>query len=272
MKKRILSALAVLSLTALIYSCTKDSLESDTIEQTKEINSNRGTLLTLDEDENLDDQGNKIIYENQNSRQNVSPNFYDNHFYQAVLLGDNLEKKTLLRAVEAQGVDLGELKLNEVKRFNSNNSEVLLYSIDFIEYEFAQLAIYKKDNIYQICKSDLTKINNTTRQFTLKTMDNKVVYSLKVNNENKLGEIVTNSNTTFNNFSNKVYDLRTKEKSSDSKQTCCRKKSSWSSCMSCTTSACGSTWGCTAALALFPKEMLSGFAVSCIGAGADAWC
>ncbi|WP_452601132.1 hypothetical protein [Pontimicrobium sp. MEBiC06410] len=244
--------LSILLLSVLIYSCS--GKEDD--------NSTNETSL------------NEVIYTSSSLKKDISSNFYDNHFNLIEKLGNNPEKTEIINTVESNGVDLSILETNEVKKFYFDNSDLLMYSIPIKNSE-NKIIIYRYDDIYQVSKIEYSaRVHN--KEFKIKTIDNNLFYSFEADNQNKIGNFTLMNNQQINLFNNDVYSLQTQKLQQDindpSTQDCCRRKSSWSACMNCTVSACGSNWVCAVAFGIAPLEVAAGFAASCIGAGPNTFC
>lgn len=256
MKKYLEVLLLILILLLSICSCTINGDESIVLESAE----------------------NKVIFEDISLKTDISSNFYDNHFYLIEKLGNNKERDEIIKVVTEKGIEKTDVLENDIKKLYSNNSQILMYSLQFKNLD-RSLIIYRYDNTYQVAIAEYHKISNGLKKFKLKTIDDKLFYSVKVNKENKIGDFVLNKNPLMNTFSNQVYSLQ-KEKYNDwinnefsgKDDVCCRNTSSWGACMDCTVSACGTSWICAGAFGIAPREMLAAFAVSCIGAGPNTFC
>lgn len=246
-----ISVLSILLLAVTIYSCSNDS----------DINTNESDI-------------NEKVFEDVSLKTNISPNFYDNHFYLIEKLGSNSERAEILNTVENNGIDMSILDNKDVKKFYFNNSDVLMYSVSVKNSE-NKIIIYKYDDLYQVSKAEYYSIGDKM-QFSLKTLDNNLFYSLQLDDKDRLGNISIEKNKMINTFNNNVYELHMAKhriiSNASASADCCRHESGWSDCMDCTVSACGSSWGCAITFALLPAEMAAGFAVSCIGAGPNTFC
>lgn len=255
MKKYLNIAISsILLLSAIIYSCSN----------------NRDNLNTYEASMN------EVIFENLSLKRNISPNFYDNHFYLIEKLGKNNERSEIINIAIQNGIKKAQINEKDIKKFFLNNSEILMYSLQLKESDEI-LILYKYDNIYQVSVASLNEVNNKIKQFKIKTIDGTLFYSIKINEENKMGDFVLNPNSQMNEFSNNVYESHIEKHNINSsikvaKEDCCRHASGWSSCMDCTVSACGTSWACAGAFGVAPREMLAAFAVSCVGAGPNTFC
>ena len=72
---------------------------------------------------------NQVIFEDMSLKTNVSPNFYDNHFYSVQKLGNNKERKSLMNVIERSGIHLSVLNPKAVKKFYFNNSDIIMYAV-----------------------------------------------------------------------------------------------------------------------------------------------
>jgi hypothetical protein len=224
----------------------------------------------------IESENNEVVFEDLSLNTNVSPNFYDNHFYLVEKLGNNKERETIINTAQEKGVDLNTLNVKDVKKFYLNNTDILMYSISMKESE-KEMFVYQYDDLYQISIIDLCQIGNK-QQFTLKTLDNQLVYSLQLDNENRMGNFVREQNSEMKTFSNDIYDLRVEKYNLKITTTavadddCCRHESGWSDCVDCSVEACGKSWACVVSIVASGSAVVAGFAVSCIGAGPSAWC
>lgn len=219
---------------------------------------------------------NEIIFEDSSLRTNISPNFYDNHFYLIEKLGDNSEKMEIIDVISKSNIEFSRIENNDIKKFYFNNTDLLMYSIPVIG-SGNKIIVYKYDNIYQVNEIESYQIKDKT-QFELKTIDNNLFYSFQVDKENRLANFNIEDNEKMNSFSNRVYEKHhsntnsTDGGSTGGQASCCRKMPGWSACMNCTISECGSNWVCAVAFGVAPKEMAAAFAASCIGAGPNSFC
>ena len=113
--------------------------------------------------------------------------------------------------------------------------------------------------------------------FTLKTMDDRDYFSLKLDEQNRIGELKVSENEEVKSFNRAIYSLTLEEESQEKSVNgaaaiCCRRESSWSDCMDCTVNDCDGSWLCKIVGIVAPVELVAGFAASCIGAGPDARC
>jgi hypothetical protein len=254
MKKFIsISVVFVVLAFFIIYGCTKNS------------------DLTISESAD-----NQILFKDLSLLQDVSPNFYDNHFYLIEKLGNNAERVKIVSTIKENGIDVNSLNIKEIKKFYFNNSEITMYSIPAQNQE--TIIIYKYDNLYQVNIAEFYPANDGNMQFKLKTTDRNIFYSLELNAENKIGNLIIEENLKMNRFNNNVYSVQMEKIKSmnnieqESAVDCCRHASNWSGCMDCSAAACGRSWICVAALVFAGPETLAGFAASCIGAGPNTFC
>lgn len=249
-------SISILLLSVIIFSC------SDNVD---ELNANETSM-------------NEVIFEDITLLKNISPNFYDNHFYRVEQLGDNKEKKKIISLIIDKGFNQVNLISEDVKKFYFNNTNLLMYSISIKDSQ-NKLIIYKYEGLYQVNFAEYYSVGNKM-QFEMKTFDNKLYYSLQINGDNKIGNFNIKDNIEISNFSSDVYSLSSTFKNFstnechpvEQKGKCCRKQCSWSDCMDCSVSACGQTWYCAITFALLPVEFSAGLAASCIGAGPNSWC
>lgn len=256
MKKYLsISVLSILLLSFIIYSCSDNN---------DDFNNNETSM-------------NEVIFEDLSLKTNVSPNFYDNHFYLIEKLGKNEERSEIINIAIQNGIEKSQIIERDIKKLFLNNSEIIMYSLQLKELD-KSLIIYKYDDIYQVSIASFYDIDNGIKQFKITTIDETPFYSIKINKENKMGDFILNTNSQMNEFSNQVYTKHLQKhkiefnNSSAKSAGCCRNESSWSGCMNCTVSACGTSWVCAGAFGIAPREMLAAFAVSCVGAGPNTFC
>jgi len=257
MKKRkyfIVSLLFTGIVLFVLYSCTKE----DEIQKTEDRSSN------------------VLVYEDQSTKDKVSPYFYDNHIYRIELLGDNQERAQIVREVLSNGVDEGFLMVEEAQKFFFNHTGVIMYSIPTRDPE-QTLIIYETKGLFQVSMANYRPVEGGKIYFALKTMDDREYLSLKLDDQNRLGELKFFENEKLKSYNRAVYSITLREESQvgavkDASAICCRKESSWSDCMTCTANDCASSWLCKVVAIIAPKELIASLAVSCIGAGPDSIC
>ncbi|MEA3460454.1 MAG: hypothetical protein U9R49_01155 [Bacteroidota bacterium] len=219
---------------------------------------------------------NSLVYEDASLLEDVSPYFYDNHIYRIELLGANQERDQLVREALANGVEEAFLMIDEAQKFFFNHTDVIMYSIPTLDPE-QTLILYETMGLYQVSMAHYRPAEQGRMSFTLKTMDDRDYFSLKLDDQMRMGELKVNENEEVKSFNRAVYSLTLREESQDvtvkgAAAECCRKESGWSDCMDCTTSDCADSWLCKIVGIVAPFELVAGFAASCIGAGADARC
>jgi hypothetical protein len=222
------------------------------------------------------ESANSLVYEDKSLLEEVSPYFYDNHICRIELLGANLERERIIRAALDQGVEEAFLLIEEAQKFFFNHTEVIMYSIPTIDPE-QTVIIYETVGFYQVSMTHFGPTEGGVMSFTMKTMDDRDYFSLKLDDENRIGDLKVSENEMVKTFNETVYSLTLGEESQEftakgATAACCRKESSWSDCMECTTSDCLGSWLCKITGIIAPKELIAGIAVSCIGAGPDARC
>lgn len=238
----------------VVYSCTKE----DDIQKTEDRTSN------------------VQVYEDNSIKEKVSPHFYDNHIYRIELLGANQEREIIVREALSNGVDEGFLMIEEAQKFFFNHTGVIMYSIPTQNPE-QTLIIYETKGLFQVSMAHYRPVEGGKMYFALKTMDDRECFSLKLDDQNRIGELKVYENEKLKSFNRAVYSITLREESQagsvkDASAICCRKESSWSDCMSCTVDDCSGSWVCRVAAVIAPKELIASIAVSCIGAGPDSLC
>ena len=222
------------------------------------------------------DYSNSVVYEDRSLKEEVSPYFYDNHIYRIELLGANQEREQIVREAQANGIEEDFLMIEEAQKFFFNHTGVIMYSIPTLDPE-QTVIIYESKGLYQVSMAHFSPAEGGHMSFALKTMDDRDYFSLKLDDQMRIGELRVSENQEVKNFNRAVYSISLKEESQDvttkgTSAICCRKESSWSDCMSCTASDCSGSWLCKVVAIIAPAELIAGFAVSCIGAGEEARC
>ena len=219
---------------------------------------------------------NTLVYEDASLKEQVSPYFYDNHIYRIEKLGANHEREEIVREALNNGVEEGFLMIEEAQKFFFNHTGVIMYSIPTLDPE-QTLILYESMGLYQVSMAHFGPAEGGHMSFALKTMDDLDYFSLKLDDQMRIGELRVSENEEVKSFNRAVYSISLKEESQDEtlkgiSAICCRKESSWSGCMSCTASDCGGSWLCKIVAIVAPAELIAGFAVSCIGAGEGSRC
>ena len=251
MKKYLkISLFGIIISSLLIYSCTTELEEEAFIEKTE----------------------NSIVFEDQSLKTNISPNYYDNHFYLIEQIGNNDERKKIVLEVEKSGASLNLLNIKDVKKFYFNHSDIIMYSVAYKNSK-NKVIIYKYDSVYQIILAENSYIKDKeVKQFKFITQNNELFYSLQLNGENKIGNYIIKDNSKMNSFKKEINILNQQKKelnnlmskTNSEEEEACTDKETWSDCMDCTVSECSSSWVCGISFALLPVEMAAGFAISCL--------
>jgi len=243
-----------------------------------------GLLLVLfagcnkDEDSpcSTNESSNSLVYEDKSLQEEVSPYFYDNHIYRIEMLGANPERDQVVRAAMEKGVEEESLMIEKTQKFFFNHTGVIMYSIPTRDPE-QTLILYETKGLYLVSMIHYRPAEMGRNSFTLKTMDDHSYFSLKLDDQNRIGDLKVFENEEIISFNNAVYSLIYKEESQETtlkgaSASCCRKEGSWSACMNCTLDGCADSWICKAAAIIAPFELVAGMAASCVGAGPDARC
>ena len=222
------------------------------------------------------ESNNTLVYEDASLLEQVSPYFYDNHIYRIELLGDNQEREQLILEARSNGVEEEFLMIEEAQKFFFNHTGVIMYSIPTIDPE-QTLILYESMGLYQVSMAHFSPAIGGHMSFALKTMDDREYFSLKLDDNMRIGELRISENEEVKRFSRAIYSISLKEESQDEtlkgeSADCCRKESGWSACMNCTVDDCSGSWLCKAVAIIAPVELVAGFAASCIGAGSDSRC
>ncbi len=222
------------------------------------------------------ESNNSLIYEDISLKEEVSPYFYDNHIYRIELLGANQEREHILREARANGVEEGFLMIEEAQKFFFNHTGVIMYSIPTLDPE-QTLILYESKGLFQVSMAHFGPAEGGLMSFALKSMDDRDYFTLKLDDQNRIGDLRVYENEEVKSFNRAVYSISLKEESQDetlkgSSAICCRKESSWRACMGCTADDCSGSWLCKVVAIVAPAELIAGFAASCIGAGPDSRC
>jgi len=166
--------------------------------------------------------------------------------------------------------------IEKTQKFFFNHTGVIMYSIPTSDPE-QTLILYKTEGLYLVSMAHYRPAEIGRMSFTLKTLDDRDYFSLKLDDQNRIGDLKVFENEEIISFNNAVYSLTCKEESQETtlkgaSASCCRKEGSWRACMNCTFDDCADSWICKAAAIIAPAELVAGIAASCIGAGPDAKC
>lgn len=218
---------------------------------------------------------NALVYEDPSLKDEISPNFYDNHIYRIEQLGENQERREVEAAVRNEGVDMDCLQLGELKKFYFNHSGIIMYSIP--TFDPAQtLILYEMHGLYQVSMAEFGPTSGQRTHYSLRTLDDQPFYSFQLDSENRIGEFVVSDNERIRAFNNEIYFLTLETSHRKSTLTenavCCRKEATWKACMMCTLDDCNTSWLCRLTGLVAGPELAAALAASCIGAGPDARC
>lgn len=255
MKKRkyLIAPLLFMGIVLIVYSCAK---EDEVMEPEKQ-------------------STNSLVYEDNSLLDEVSPYFYDNHFYRIEKLGENPEKKHVVSAVRDQGFDVDCMILSEVQKFYFNHTTTIMYSIPTSDPEQTAI-IYESNGLYQVTMATYRSVAGKRMQFELRTADDQLFYQMQIDDQNRMGELLIVDNKIINSFNNEIYYLtietghRKSVMAEDAE--CCRREEDWKACLNCTLDACNSSWFCRLSGFIVGPELAAAFAASCIGAGPDTFC
>ncbi len=183
MKKRkfLIAPLLLAGIVLIVYSCAKE-----------------------DEIQETDDQSNNaLVYEDNSLLDEVSPNFYDNHFYRIEKLGENQERHHVVSAVRDQGFDVDCMTLTEVQKFYFNHTATIMYSIPTSDPE-QTLIIYESFGLYQVTMATYRSVAGKRMQFALRTADDQLFYQLQIDDQNRMGELLISDNKVINSFNSNI--------------------------------------------------------------------
>ena len=175
---------------------------------------------------------------------------------------DNHMAINLISELKKVGININKLNLSNINYISFTNSELNIISITENNSKSKLLAI-EYNGKYSILKSSLVGTLNQ-----IKTIDGNDFLTLI---DDKNGSITRNfkKNDAINKFSNYIYNqkqLKHKKSTHNKTETCCRNYD-YAGCMSCTVPS--HMWLIYAAIA---PEIDLAIAISCIGAGPNAWC
>jgi len=219
---------------------------------------------------------NSLVYEDESLLERISPYFYDMHIYRIELLGANRERERIVNEALLNGVEEDFLLIDGAQKYFFNHTGVLMYSIPTLDPE-QTVILYETRGLYQVSMAHYRPAEAGLMHFELKTMDDRNYFSLKLDDQMRMGELKIFENEKIKSFNRAVYSLTYLEESQEvtlkgAEAECCRKESSWKACMNCTINDCGDSWVCKAVALIAPVELVAGFAASCIGAGPDSRC
>ncbi|MDF1574070.1 MAG: hypothetical protein P1P86_02620 [Bacteroidales bacterium] len=222
------------------------------------------------------ESSNSLVYEDETLLDQVSPYFYDNHIYRIELLGANQEREQIVREALENGVEEEFLMIDQAQKYFFNHTAVIMYSIPTLDPE-QTLILYETGGLYQVSMAHYRPAERGLMYFELKTMDDHNYFSLKLDDQMRMGELKVFENEKIKSFNSAVYSLTYMDESQEkslkgAEAECCRKESSWKACMNCTLDDCSSSWLCKATSLIAPVELVAAFAASCIGAGPDSRC
>ncbi len=221
---------------------------------------------------------NTLLFEDLSMLKNVSSSPLDNHIYRIELLGQNEELESLIDEV-GQQINLDELNIYGVKRFQMNNTDVLMYSIPYNRTE-NRVIVYKYDQYCQVNIAEYTPKDDGMTEFRLKTTDGKLFYGMKINSDHEAGDFISAGNEQINTFNNNVYETNRRrpemkesmKKEKQPNEPCCRQMDDWRGCFECTTDFFMGKWYGLVAYVVIGPEFAAAIGISCIGAGPDTFC
>jgi len=222
------------------------------------------------------ESSNALVFEDESLLERISPYFYDMHIYRIELLGANQERERIVNEALLNGVEEGFLMIERAQKYFFNHTGVIMYSIPTLDPE-QTLILYETSGLYQVSMAHYRPAEAGLMYFELKTMDDRNYFSLKLDDQMRMGELKIFENEKIKSFNRAVYSLTYLEESQEvtlkgAEAECCRKESSWSDCMDCTTSDCANSWLCKVTGIIAPFELVAAMAASCIGTGSDARC
>ncbi len=251
-KYKILLLVLVGIMGSLFYGCEKDTESQDKSEE-----------------------ANIILFEDLTLLQNVSPNYYDNHIYRVELLGNNDELCNLVARVSENGIQADQLNIYGSRKHLFNHTSAIMYSIPFNNSK-KKVIVYQYEDIAEVMLASYED-EGVLDRFSIKTTDESMFYSLQVNEEGAIGNIVTEFNPRMELFNEEAVEIQQQKLDLErdrisTKATCCRKADGILSCMECTSAAFRTTFIGNLTLSLFGIEAYSAIGISCINANPDAVC
>jgi hypothetical protein len=175
---------------------------------------------------------------------------------------DNQIAINFISELEKEGININKLNLDNINTISFSNSKISIFSISENNSKSKLMAI-EYDGKYTLLKSNLVENFNEIR-----TIDGNIF--LKLTKDEK--GLITRSfldNEAISKFSNYVYtknQLKHKNSTSHKTATCCRNYD-YVGCMQCTVPS-----HLVIIFAWLAPEIDLAIAISCIGAGPDAWC
>jgi len=220
-------------------------------------------------------ESNTLVFEDPSLKDEVSPNFYDNHIYRIEVLGENQEKNRVLKAASESGADISCLNVTEIQKCYFNHTELIMYSIPGDDPEKA-LILYERYGLFQVSLAEYHPLEGERNQYSLKTLDDELYFSFQLDDQNWIGEFEVRDNEIINSFNNQVYAVSLEEGHVKSAASyivpCCRKQENWSACVNCTLDALEGRAFFRLAIIASGPTVAAAIAASCIGAGPDARC
>jgi len=220
-------------------------------------------------------ESNALVFDDPSLKDEVSPNFYDNHIFRIEVLGENQEKNRVLHAAAESGADMSCLNVSEIQKFYFNHTELIMYSIPGDDPEQA-LILYERFGLFQVSLAEYQPLEQNRSLYSLKTLDDELYFSFQLDDQNWIGEFEVRNNEIINSYNKDVYAVSLEEghvKSAKSiRLPCCRKEKNWSACVNCTLDACEESAVCRLLTIVSGPTIAAGIAASCIGAGPDARC
>ena len=139
------------------------------------------------------ESNNSLVYEDSSIKEEVSPYFYDNHIYRIELLGANAEREQIIREALKNGVEEGFLMIEEAQKFFFNHTGVIMYSIPTLDPE-QTLIIYESKGLFQVSIAHYRPNEVGGMSFALLTMDDRDYFSLKLDDQMRIGEMRVSEN------------------------------------------------------------------------------
>lgn len=233
---------------------------------------------TKEEAADLTDEAvNFVLYENTAFSEGHDPGILGNPVSRVEIVGNNLELETLVARLDERDIGLDNVNIYGVKKFVFTTTDVVMYTLPRI-YSEDFIVGYAYEDLFQVAFAGMEELDGEMTRFSLRTPDERLFYSLKLNSQDQVGALAVGDNPEIDRFSEDVHHLqvaknpRAGEVMKQKEPTCCRQMADTGECFDCTVEYFSDKWYSLVAISLFGKEFLAGIAVSCIGAGPDARC
>jgi hypothetical protein len=214
----------------------------------------------INEVENI--QTENLIYKRPENYISTS-SVFDKHIISITKLFNNSKESIKIKKVLKSKKINTFLDLNTIKLSLFDNTEAKMFSVNSLDKTFT-LTIYELDGNYLFQKI-IKEHNKGLTHFASYNLENKLLYSLDINSENKVGNRkVGKGNIKYD----AILTNNPIKKSMSEKQgaSCTETTSSFGDCMLCGIHECWDDWVCAVVMGVDPELVFSGFAIGCAAA------